>query len=81
MKNKKAKKPLSKPKKIIKTILIILLVIVLIPVVVFGSSAIICTALPGKEAAPETITNPYISLDKTFVSATAPAAELPPKTP
>lgn len=69
MKNKKAKKPLSKPKKIIKTILIILLVIVLIPVVVFGSSAIICTALPGKEAAPETITTPYISLDKTFVSA------------
>ncbi len=69
MKDKKEKKPVSKAKKTVKGILIAVLVIILIPVLILGTSALTCTLMPGKEASAADITNPYISLDRTLVSA------------
>ncbi len=69
MSKKSMKKQRGKLFKGVKTIFIILLVIILIPVAVFGISAATCTFSPGKKAAAADITNPYITAEKSLVSA------------
>ncbi len=64
--------------KVVKGVLITVLVIILVLIFIFGSSALLCTFVPGK-AAEQRSSNPYITYDNALVSAHRSGGEIAPE--
>lgn len=70
---------MKKALKVLKIVLITLLSVVGLVVLVFGSSALLCTFAPGKTAPEARLTNPYITTDTALVSAHRSGGEIAPE--